>query len=152
MSFDSKIFWHKTDEFNREMINGARRGGRTLKNKLNELQIVDSRDLVNFVGYQTRKRNGEIYALRWKIYRYGFIKETGTKSVKAHVRKSKAGNKYNVKAHARVQRPRPWISSAMTTIMPDVADTAARVKGDDMITATDKQMQEIYGRANYRVG
>jgi len=40
MSFDSKIFWHKTDEFNREMINGARRGGRTLKNKLNELQIV----------------------------------------------------------------------------------------------------------------
>jgi len=63
MSFDSKIFWHKTDEFNREMINGARRGGRTLKNKLNELQIVDTRDLVNFVGYQTRKRNGEIYAL-----------------------------------------------------------------------------------------
>jgi len=40
----------------------------------------------------------------------------------------------------------------MTTIMPDVADTAARIKCDDMFTASDKQMQEIHSRVYFRVG
>jgi len=36
--------------------------------------------------------------------------------------------------------------------MPNVADTAARIKYDDMFTATDKQMQEIHSRVYFRVG
>lgn len=147
MSFDSQLFWHRTDEFNKAMSNAARRGVRKLRSSIESHGVKDKGGLARKMGQRTKKRSGEIYAIGFRTYRYGLIQEHGSgRGWKKGVRTASGP------PTGRSRIARPWLGSVMPEIVVDVADAAARIKGNDLVAELDQGMVRAYGRGVYRIG
>ena len=146
MAFDSKLFWEKRDEHNREMRNAARRGARKLKNNLTAMDAIDTRELRNTMGYTLRKFSGEVRVIKFKTLRYGIILQKGAG------RGWKGGTKQHSNESIRPRQAKPWISDAMDDFVPDLADTVASLKGDNDVAEIDQQYRSFYGQTNFKVG
>lgn len=154
MAFDSNLFHNKRTEFNREMKNLQRRGQRRLKSEI-DAKVGGGSDLARGISGSTKMRHGEIYRIGWKTERYGFILNQGTKgNVSSHTRsRYGTGTPWRVAAHKR--RPiaaKKWIQNAMDVVVPDAANTIARLKADDEIEVMDQMTSGFVGKSKFRVG
>jgi hypothetical protein len=135
------------------MKNASRRGKRKLQNEI-QAKFGAGSDLNSELRATTKKRDGEIYRLGFTTKRYGFILNKGTKGdVVRHTRSryGKGDNKWEVSAHNR--RPiqaKPWIQDAMDVVVPEIANTVAKIKGDDMIKTVDKLSVGFMGKSKFR--
>lgn len=152
MAFDEKLFWHKHKEYNREMVNIARRGSRRFKATIREMMPGGEGKLATQVSYKTRRRNGSITRIGWNTYRYGFIRDYGVdKIVKPHFRTPPGGTAKTVKVkpYRRTSAPRTWITTTMEVIHPEAANIAARLKADDLVEEYDHANGFFHGQTIY---
>ena len=137
MAFDSKLFWYRTSEANRVILNAARRLSRNAKKNITSMGVDDSGEMRRHVGQRTKKRDGLIEKVSLKTYRYGIIRESG--AGRGWPKGEKSSGIQNPSGKERKEAP--WISQAFQSVVPKLANDLAKIKGDDFVDLIDDQFK-----------
>lgn len=143
MAFNEKIFWKNTRAANRAM-NKAKNELRELAGRnLQKHTQGYSDELLASLRTATKRQDGEITTIKLGLLRYGIIREVGAG-------RGWPGGKQQTPNSEKARTPAPWLAETFDHVAPRLADSLAKIKGDDMVMEVDDGFKSAF-KDRYRI-
>lgn len=143
MAFDEKLFWHQTAQVNRLMNRTAHRLRELAGRNFQKHTTGYTDALLAYLRTKTKRTDGEIDTIKLGVLRYGIIREYGAG-------RGWPGGRQETINSETPRTPAPWLEESFAAIVPGLANSLSKIKGDDMVQEVDELFKSTF-QNNYRI-